>query len=285
MGLGFLEPSARTCLEKARFVVLPIPYDITASWGQGARLGPHRILEASQELELFDEELLIEPYRFGIHTFKSPTLSIPPEKARDEIKEFVRGALELGKIPVAFGGDHSVTIGIMEAVKDFFQDFSILQLDAHTDLRESYQGTRLSHACVMRRIWEKERVIQAGIRSLSRKEWEFLKGEGTSPIWARELKEDLDRALGLIISRIKTKRLYITIDVDCLDPSVMPATGTPEPGGLSWFELIKLLKGLTKEFEIIGFDIVELSPIPGITHPDFLVARLAYKLIGYIGSR
>ena len=284
MGQGFLESFAQSSFEKADFVVLPIPYDVTASWGRGARLGPQRICEASKELELFDEELLSEPYRFGIHTLPSLELPVPPDLAKNTIREAVKKIFGDKKCPVSIGGDHSVSIGLIEMAKSFYEDLTVIQLDAHADLRESYQGTDLSHACVMRRIWDmlNGRVIQAGIRSLSKKEWDFLKKEGKEPFWAKEIKMDLKGTITRIKSAAKTEHIYITLDIDCLDPSIMPATGTPEPGGLLWHELLEILKALSQEYSVVGFDVVELSPIPGITHPDFLAARLIYKMIGYI---
>ena len=286
MGQGFLESSAQSSFKKANFVVLPIPYDITASWGQGARLGPQRIFEASKELELFDEELLIEPYKVGVHTLPTLELSILPEAAQKTIKDSVRYIFENQKCPVSIGGDHSVSIGVIEVAKAFYEDLTVIQFDAHTDLRKTYQGTSLSHACVIRRIWDTVdgQVIQVGIRSLSKNEWAFLEKEGKEPVWARDIKTDLKGAIALIKSGIKTKHIYITLDVDCLDPSIMPATGTPEPGGLLWHELLEILKALCQQYRVVGFDVVELSPIPGIVHPDFLAARLIYKMIGYISQ-
>ncbi len=284
MGQGFLESSAQSSFEKADFVVLPIPYDITASWGRGARLGPKRIFEASKELELFDEELLIEPFRPGIHTLPPLELPILPDLAKRIIKEGVRIIFESEKCPVSIGGDHSVSIGLIEMATAFYKELTVIHFDAHADLRESYQDTSLSHACVMRRVWDtlNGKVIQVGIRSLSRNEWAFLEKEGKEPVWARDIRNDLKRAVTRIAAAVHTKRIYITLDVDCLDPSIMPATGTPEPGGLLWHELLEILKTLCQKHRVVGFDVVELSPIPGIVHPDFLAARLIYKMIGYI---
>ncbi len=282
MGLSFLEAKANVGFNEAKYIILPLPYDATASWGAGARFGPERILLASKELELFDEELLTEPFKAGIHTLPSLDIPIPPKDAYIKIEKTVHKIISSSKMPISLGGDHSVSFGAIKAIKKKYNNLSVLQLDAHTDLRESYQGTSLSHACIIRNIWDFCQVVQAGIRSVSKAEWQFLKAHGLEPIWARDIHDDLNHSIKKIISNIENSQLYITIDVDCLDPSIMPATGTPEPGGLNWLELISILKEVCKNFEIVGFDVVELSPIPSFHHPEFTVARLIYKLIGYI---
>ncbi len=282
MGCQFLGSSHNVGLHGARFVISPLPYDATASYGTGARFAPMRIIEASRQLELFDEELETSPFEAGIHTLPIPEMPVEPHNAKGICFAITKGLIEKGKIPVSIGGDHSVTIGIVEAISSYIKDFTLLQLDAHTDMRTEYQGTELSHACVARQALKHCGVVQAGIRSSSKKEWDFLKAEGRLPITASFINQDLTRATQQILEGIKGPRVYITIDVDCLDPSVMPATGTPEPGGLDWFRLTYILREVASRFEIIGFDVVELAPIPGIHFPDYLCARLIYKVIGYI---
>ncbi len=283
MGCQFLGPSYAADLEDAGFVICPFPYDATASYGTGARNGPARIIEASIQLELFDEELETEPYQAGIHTLPFPEgMPIEPQKAKKLCQHIAKELFGQGKVPIFIGGDHSISIGVIEAASDTFDRLSVLQLDAHTDMRNEYQGTTLSHACVARRAMERCNVVQAAIRSSSKDEWNLLKNTGALPITAASIKRDLKGATDNILSRIKTRDIYITIDVDCLDPSLMPATGTPEPGGLDWYELIYIIKEVTRHHRIVGFDVVELAPIPGIHYPEFICARLIYKMMGYI---
>ena len=283
MGLDFLGAPYSAGLDVASFVISPFPYDATASYGTGARFAPARILEASSQLELFDEELEASPYNAaGIHTLEIPEVPIEPEKARRLAREIARDILLGGKVPVFLGGDHSISIGVIEAVTDIFEEVTVLHLDAHTDMRNEYQGSPLSHACVARRASELCKVVQAGIRSSSEAEWKYLREVGNIPVTASSIKRDMGSATREILERITNQNVYITLDVDCLDPSVMPATGTPEPGGLDWFELIHILKQVIKHHKVVGFDVVELSPLPGIHFPEFTCARLIYKMIGYM---
>ncbi len=277
---------AYTASDKAcRFVVLPAPFDATASYGTGARLGPARVLEASQQMELFDEELCAEPWKAGICTEPPLNLPVIPEASVEIIRKATGRVFSEQKIPVLIGGDHSVSIGALHAAAEHFGPIDILQMDAHSDLRDTYQGTRFSHACVMRRAWQLGNVIQAGIRSMSRKEWEFLDACGRYPVFSRDMLADMERCTDKIAGMLTGRPLYITIDVDCMDPSVMPATGTPEPGGISWTQLLQVLRVVTGKADVIGFDVVELAPIPGIHYPEFTVARLIYRLMGYIACQ
>jgi len=282
MGLVFLGEDYSAGLDDASFVISPFPYDATASYGTGARFAPVRILEASTQLELFDEELEACPYKAGIHTLEIPEVPIEPDKARRLLRGITRNILLGKKIPIFLGGDHSISIGIIEAVTDIFKDITVLHLDAHTDMRNQYQGTPLSHACIARRASELCRVVQAGIRSSSETEWKHLKKMGNLPVTAYRIKKDIGAGTREILERITSKKVYVTVDVDCLDPSIMPATGTPEPGGLDWFELLYILKQVTKQHKVVGFDVVELSPVPGLHFPEFTCARLIYKMIGYM---
>ena len=282
MGLDFLGAPYSSGIDVAKFVISPFPFDGTASYGTGARFAPARILEASSQLELFDEELEVSPYKAGIHTLEIPEVPIEPEMARRLSRKIARDILLGGKVPVFLGGDHSISIGVIEAVTDVFEDVTVLHLDAHTDMRNEYQGSPLSHACVARRASELCTVVQAGIRSSSEAEWKHLSDQGNLPITASSIKRDINTATTEILKRLTSQNVYITLDVDFLDPSVMPATGTPEPGGLDWFELLHILKQVTRHHKVVGFDIVELSPLPGIHFPEFTCARLIYKIIGYM---
>ncbi len=281
MGVQFLGANHASSRQKCRFIIIPAPFDSTASYGTGARLGPSRILEASGQLELFDEELLAEPWKAGIFTEEALELPVIPEKAEPVIHHAVAEVLSQNKVPVLLGGDHSVSIGAVRAAAEHFGPLDILHLDAHADLRDEYQGSSYSHACVMRRALEHGNLIQAGIRSLSRKEWQFMESHQLRPIFASRIRQDYQRALDDILSLLTGRPLYITIDVDCLDPSIMPATGTPEPGGLFWYEMTGILRAVMGRSELAGFDVVELAPVPGLHHGEFTAARLVYRMIGY----
>ncbi len=270
-------------LDGARFVVLPLPYDGATSWMAGARLGPRAIIEASAQMELWDEETGMEGFRQGIHTLPIVEMPLEPQKVQETIRVSARRIFDMGKVLIGIGGDHSVSIGTILEAFERYGPLDILQLDAHTDLRQSYQGSTLSHACTMRRIWHCGNIVQAGIRSMSRKEHEFLRQQGAaSPIFASLFHRDEDEAISRVLGRLSGRPLYITIDVDCLDPSEMPATGTPEPGGLSWHTLTRLLRKVIERGTVVGFDLVELSPIPGLHFPQFTAARLIYKIINYM---
>ncbi len=276
--------------EKPGFTVLPVPYDLTATYGPGARRGPAAILEASANMELYDEETEAEPFRAGIRTLSPLEITAEgPEKMVRRVEAAVGEILEGGSLPVVIGGEHSISTGTVKALLERYPSLSVLQLDAHADLRPAYQGTPFSHASVARRIFELCPLVQAGIRSLSAEEAEFLKareaGEITT-IMATAMRgaARLEEAIGCIIGAL-TDNVFITIDLDVFDPSVMPSTGTPEPGGLGWYEVLSIIREVTKRKEIRGFDVVELAPIPGLLAPDFLAARLVYKVMAYLGAK
>lgn len=274
--------SHETDRDRAKVVVIPVPFDFTASYKTGARDGPQAILSASKNLELYDEETGTEVYRQGFYTMEPLEPILPVEEMVKEIRNTVDSVLKKGQFPIVLGGDHSVTIGAIEAACKHFGRTNIVQFDAHTDMRESYLGTPYSHACVMRRVWKSGNVIQIGHRATSREEMELLTAEGRLPIWAKDVIYDRKQAIRTLLERMEPLPTYITIDLDSLDPSIMPATGTPEPGGLSWFDLLECLKAVTDQTQVIGFDVVELSPLPGFHAADFLAARLIYKLASYI---
>jgi len=269
--------------DQCKVVILPVPYDSTTSYNPGARNGPHAMIQASRNMELYDEELGFTPADVGIFTLEELEPSMKsPEETIARVEEVVAEILENGKFPVVFGGEHSVSLGAVRAVNEQFDDVSVLQLDAHADCRDEYEGTRYSHACVARRFSEICPVVQFGIRSLSAGEAEFLKGtDAVKTFFMHELRMDgLERAVDDAVSSL-SERVYISFDIDAMDPSIVPATGTPEPGGLLWDEVLYLLRNVCAQKDVVGFDLVELAPIPGMPASDFLAAKLAYKLIGY----
>lgn len=263
--------------------MLPVPYDGTASWKAGAKGGPAAIIEASRNMEWFDEEMEVEiAQKVGIFTLEElePDQS-GPERTIARVEGAVGEIIAAEKFPVILGGEHSITLGVVRALASS-RKFGVLALDAHADLRQEYEGSRFSHACVMRRVREilRDGVVQAGVRSLSAEEAELIEREGLKVhFWHRE------RLPAEKIVEELPESIYITIDVDVLNPAEMPATGTPEPGGPGYEEVAALLREIAKRKKIIGFDITELAPIPGFHAPDFLAARLAYKLIGYAFAR
>ncbi|NYZ75238.1 agmatinase [Candidatus Micrarchaeota archaeon] len=271
LGYSFPEPA------KAKVTVLPVAYEGTVSYAQGTADGPRAIIDASKEIEFYDEETGTEPYEAGIITLKELKPAQEPEKAVEEVEKAVAKIIADKKFPVVLGGEHSISIGAARALKKKFPSLSVLQFDAHADLRDEYDDSKYSHACAMRRIIEDGcRTVQVGIRSTDKEPLEWSKGK-TKIFWAREKarwkqKEILD-SLG--------EDVYITFDVDAFDPSIMPSTGTPEPGGLLWDETLALLRKVFSEKNVVGVDVVEFAPIQGMHAPDFTAAKLVYKMIAY----
>jgi len=269
--------------EAATFAVIPVPYDLTTTYQSGSRRGPAAILDASCNMELYDEELDRETYLAGICTFAPVEAEAAgPEPMVRKVEERVAEALQGGKIPVVLGGEHSISLGAVRALKGRYPNLSVLQFDAHADMRDSYQGSPYSHACIARRAREVCPVVQVGIRSMSAEEAAFLK---TSPVktWSVEtIRSGSDWPEAL--SRDLSEDVYVTIDLDVFDPSIMPSTGTPEPGGLLWHEVLSVLREVSRRRRVRGFDVVELAPLPGIVAPDFLAAKLAYRMMGYIAG-
>ncbi|MDI6790235.1 MAG: agmatinase [Thermodesulfobacteriota bacterium] len=273
----------KTRLESSKTVIVPVPYDGTTSFRSGTREGPLAIISASRFLELYDEETDQDISETGIATLgEMEPLASSPEAMIEAVREACLPLLQQGKTVVVLGGEHSVSLGAIKAVADYKPSFSILQFDAHADLRNSYQNTPFSHACVMRRAMEYNPIEQVGIRSLSREEAVFIKGSGLKPFYAPAVLTDREAVLQELLTRLLPE-VYITIDLDVLDPSIMPAVGTPEPGGLGWYDLLFLLRHITRKKHVLAFDVVELSPQPGNVAPDFLAAKLIYKLLNYIG--
>ncbi len=273
-----LEP-AYCALEGSRFAVISAPYDGTSTWKKGADRGPEAIIEASAHLELYDIETDSEVYRRGIFTDCERLDLATPERMVESVERAVGGFLSRGMIPVVLGGEHSVTVGAVRAVRAAYPGLSVLQIDAHTDLRDEFEGSRLNHACVMARVTELCPAVQVGIRSMDaseKKRFERKRAFLAEEIAGRSGWEE--RAVELL-----TPEVYVTFDLDGLDPSIMPSTGTPEPGGISWYESLRFLRLVAERRKIVGFDVVELCP--GTDHAsDFLAAKLVYKLMSYISA-
>lgn len=275
--------AAESLLSRARIAVIPAPFDQTTSYLPGTRFGPRAILEASRQVELYDEELDTEPHRIGIATLSEIEVS-PADLEADlrRLESAVAGVAAKGMIPLTLGGEHSLTIAPVAALRERFPGLSVLQLDAHLDLRDSYQGTKLSHASVMRRIRELGvPTVPVGIRSVSREEADYVHAEGLSIHLAREIREK-GLPVEAIVGELQNP-VYVTIDLDAFDPAYCPGVGTPEPGGLTWDEGLRLLRAVCERRQIVGCDVVELCPIPGQPASDFFAAKLANKLIGYLG--
>jgi len=279
MNFGGIYPAHS--LSKALFVVVPVPYDLTSTYQSGSRRGPAAIIEASTNMELYDEELKQETYLAGIHTTLPVTIDARgPKNMINIVRKKIHKIASLGKIPVMLGGEHSISLGAVQALKEKYPKLSVLQLDAHADLRGSYQGSAYSHAAVARRISEICPLTQVGIRSMSKEEADFLpqsKVKSYSADFVLEQKEWCEK-----ICKDLKGDVFVTIDLDVFDPSIMPSTGTPEPGGLYWRDVLSLLKSVSYSCKIRGFDVVELAPIPGTIAPDFMAAKLIYRLMGYI---
>ena len=269
-----------TDFERARVVILPVPLDRTTSYVAGTRNGPHEILVASSHMELWDEETGTDVHSIGIFTL--PEMEFPFGTIEEVIAEIRRVAGEIvsrGKFPIVIGGEHSITPPVVAAVAAHHPGLSVLQIDAHADLRDSFMGTPHNHACAMRRVIEHAPTTQVGIRSLSPEEAAAIPTLPTRVFYDFEMRKDPDWMDRVVESLSDT--VYVTIDVDGLDPAIMPATGTPEPGGLSWYELLGLLRRVSERKNVVGFDLVELSPMGGFVAPNFLCAKLIYKLLSY----
>ena len=266
-------------LQHSRIVILPVPYDSTSEWHGGSRQGPQSIIDASQYLELYDLELDREIYKVGISTLPEvePLLSSPQDMI-DRVYQVVKGLIQKEKFVVLLGGDHSLSLGAVRAFKETFPRLSVLQLDAHADLRDEYLGTKYSQACVMRRIFELCPISQAGVRSLSWEEKKFLMQNKLTPFYMSDLASNMT-SINQIVDSL-SEDVYVTIDVDVLDPSIMSAVGTPEPNGMPWQQVLDIIKSVALRKHIVGFDLMEFCPGEGPSSCAFLLAKLAYKLIG-----
>jgi agmatinase len=266
-----------TSPDLAKVVVIPVPYDETSTWGKGADKGPDAILEASANMELYDIETDSEVYHAGIHTADPVIEKASPEQMVDAVEKVTSTFLEQDKFIVGIGGEHSITTGFVRAYAKHFDNLSVLQIDAHSDLRPEYEGTPYSHASVMSRVSEICPFVQVGIRSMDTIEKPFLVKEN---LFLAEDIYDNDHWMDKAVGRL-TQNVFITIDLDAFDPSIMPSTGTPEPGGLLWYQTIQFLKKVVGNKNVVGFDVVELAPVETDKSPDFLAAKLIYKLLSY----
>jgi agmatinase len=265
--------------EQAKTVILPVPYDSTSEWQSGSRHGPQAIIDASQYLELYDLELDREIYKIGICTLPEvePLLS-SPEDMIDRVYQVTRSLVQKEKFVVLFGGEHSLSLGTVRAFKEAFPKLSVLQLDAHADLRDEYLGTKYGQACIMRRIFELCPISQVGVRSLSREEKQFLTRNKLTPFYMSDLASNTT-AVDRIVDSLG-EDVYVTIDVDVLDPSIMPAVGTPEPDGMPWRQVLDIIESVALHRHVVGFDLMEFCPAQGPGACAFSLAKLAYKLIG-----
>lgn len=258
-------------------IIVPVPYDETSTWMKGSDKGPDAILNASVNLEFYDVETASEVHKKGIYTIEPVREKRSPEVLVNAVYDRVIKLLREKKFPVIIGGNHTVSIGSFKAFSEHFKNLSVLQLDAHSDLRQEYEGSRFNHACAMARAREYAPIVQVGIRSMSADELPYA--EKDRIFYAHELyyKKEL---YGKAIDKL-TENVYITIDLDVFDTSIMPSTGTPEPGGPEYFELMHFLRDVTKNRNVVGFDVVELCPSPNNIAPDYIAAKVIYQLLSY----
>lgn len=265
-----------TNYENSKIVILPVPFDKTSTWLKGSDRGPAAIIEASQHMELYDIETNSEVYKQGIFT-ETEILTSNSALMIKKVHKKVKNLLSDEKFVVTLGGEHSVSIAVIMAYSNFFNEIGVLHLDAHTDMRDSFRGDKYSHACAMARVKEiTEDVISVGVRSMDSSE---LKNIDKNRIFYADEIHHSDNWIKKVNSKL-SKNVYINIDLDVFDPGIMPSTGTPEPGGLDWYQVIKLLRVVSESKNIIGFDVVELCPFKNKA-PDFLAAKLIYKLLNY----
>ena len=266
--------------ESSKVVFLPIPYDATSTWVKGSDKGPEAIIEASGHMELYDIDTDTEIYTIGLHTAEAITEDSSPEAMVEAAYKRIQSYIRDAKFVISVGGEHSVSIGPIKAHAEAYDDLTVLQFDAHTDLRQEYKGSPYNHGCVMARTRELCPYVQVGIRSMDAEELPFVQEDrifyardirsGVIPNWTEDLVKQL------------SSNVYITIDLDGLDPSIMPSTGTPEPGGLYYYDLINMVRKVNEERNIVGFDVVELCPNPQNKSPDFLASKLIYQIISMV---
>ena len=266
-------PEEYSEFESSRFVIIPVPYERTVSYLRGVSFAPSRIIDASKNLELYDEELELSPFECGIHTMPLRRISGKPDRALTVIENLCRKVVENDKFPILVGGEHTCTLPIFKVLSEKYS-LSLVHFDAHLDLRDSYLGEKLCHASVMARIYEiTDNILHIGIRTIC--EEESKKIDKIRIVWAKDCIKDFEREIKNL-----NKEVYLSIDVDVFDPSVIPDVGTPEPGGIGWYEMLYMLSKIFKKKNVVGFDVVELAPKKN-TYSEFTVAKLIYKLIGY----
>ena len=286
MNFGGIDEEQYSSFDGARVLVLPVSYEGTVSYGTGTGAGAMAIVDASRNMELYEEETDAEVYRLGIHTLKEFLPRSTPEAMMDGLYEYSKDLVKTGKFVCMLGGEHSVSAPIIKAHAEHYHDMSVLQIDAHADLRDTYDGTPHSHASIMARVVKDMRIpsVQVGIRSISADEARLLEtGLPTKIFWARDIvgrTHWIDDAINSL-----TENVYLTIDIDGLDPSLVPTTGTPEPGGLGWYETLNLIRRLAAKKRIVGMDLVEYSYSENYDSPAFLCAKLVYKSLAYIFNK
>lgn len=283
MNFGGIDEDQYSSLDSASILILPVSYEGTVSYGTGTGAGAMAIVNASRNMELYEEETDSEIYKLGIHTLPQFTPRETPEAMMADLYRYSKKLLELDKFICMLGGEHSVSAPIIQAHNEKYDDMSVLQIDAHADLRDTYDGTPHSHASIMARVVKDLRIpsVQVGIRSISGDEARSLKeGLPTKIFWARDIvgKTDwIDEAIDSL-----TANVYLTIDIDGLDPSIVPTTGTPEPGGLGWYETLTLIRKLAEKKRVVGMDLVEYAYFENYDSPAFLCSKLVYKSLAYI---
>ncbi|MEJ7624427.1 MAG: agmatinase [Pyrinomonadaceae bacterium] len=283
MNFGGIDESEYSTLESARILILPVSYEGTVSYGTGTGAGAMAIVDASRNMELYEEETDSEVYKLGIHTLPEFTPRATPEAMMQDLYGYSKDLLELDKFLCMLGGEHSISAPVIKAHYEKYENLSVLQIDAHADLRDEYDGTPHSHASIMARVVKDLQIpsVQVGIRSISGDEARALKnGLPTRIFWARDIvgrTDWIDDAVDAL-----TENVYLTIDIDGLDPSIVPTTGTPEPGGLGWYETLTLIRKLADSKRIIGMDLVEYSYAEHNDSPAFLCSKLVYKSLSYI---
>ncbi len=263
--------------ETAKIVLIPVPYDETSTWGKGADRGPEAFLEASENMELYDIETDTEVYKQGVYLTQPLEEFLTPEDMVVNVHDVVKTHLKRGKFTTMIGGEHSVSIGAIRAFNEEYKNLSVLQIDAHADLRAAYEGSPYNHACAMYEANETTNLVQVGIRSMDYSERLVMNEDNV--FFAHEMASDeywMDNAIDAL-----TENVYITFDLDAFDPSVLPATGTPEPGGLMWYETLDFLRRVFSEKNVVGFDIVELCPHARSQASNFTAAKLYYKMLSY----
>ncbi|MFV8280412.1 agmatinase [Christiangramia marina] len=268
-------PDKYARIDEAKVVLIPVPYDGTSTWQKGADKGPDAFLDASENMELYDIETNTEVYKKGIYLAPPVTEDSSPEKMVEAVYKTTKNYIKQEKFVTLFGGEHSVSIGSIKAFNESFSDLTVVQLDAHADLRPEYEGSTCNHACALHEASKTTNLIQVGIRSMDISEKDHM--DENQVYFAHDLYEDWQEdAIGQM-----TPNVFITIDLDAFDPSIMPSTGTPEPGGLFWYETLEFLKMMFKKKNVVGFDIVELCPDKKEKSSDFLAAKLYYKMLSY----
>lgn len=270
-------PNQYANLENATIVLIPVPYDGTSTWQKGADQGPRAFLKSSENMELYDIETDSEVYKQGVYLTEPVLENASPEAMVEAVHQITKKFLHKNKFVTLFGGEHSISIGSIRAFSEYFDDLTVLHIDAHADLRKEYQGSAYNHACALYEANQTTNLVQVGIRSMDISETRIINQDKV--FFAHEITENDYWKENVI--ELLTENVFITFDLDALDPSIMPSTGTPEPGGLLWYETLELLKHVFQEKNVVGFDIVELCPNPQDKSSDFLAAKLYYKMLSY----